>query len=144
MHEINLNYLKSSESYLQLSAKYFNKIDRIEKDLEKRIYDLDQMLTTELEKINADSKLKNESRTSRLKQLAKKTIRFPFSRSSYSPNSLSHSSSIPTLNNENYELNNTILSIKKKYVKQMMDNYIEAFKEIYKLKVESIEPVSFI
>ena len=145
MREINLNYLKTSDTYLQLSSKYFNKIDRIEHDLERKIYDLDQMLTNEIEKLHTDTRVKNESKTSRLKQLAKKTfmLGFPFSKGSYSPNTMTLSPSSSSLDSENYELSESILTLRQKYVKFMMNTYIDAFKEIYKLKIGSIDPVSF-
>lgn len=139
MREINLNYLKSSEAYLLLSQKYYNKIERIEKETEKKIYDLDQNLTNEIDKITNDSK--KETRTARLKQLAKKTIRIPFTKS-YSP-SMSPASSSSTLESDNSELFSIIMSSRQKYVKLMMNIYIDCFKEIYKLKIDSIEPLFY-
>jgi len=139
LREINFNYLKTSESYLKFSQKYTNRIDRIEKDTEKKIYDLDQSLTMEIDRI---SKSKTDSKSSRFKELAKKTIFYPFSKNVYSPSFVSPSSSNSNLNFDNTEVNIILNTCRQKYIKQMMITYIECFQEIYKLKIESIEPVS--
>ena len=92
--------------------------------------------------IDRISKSKTDSKSSRFKELAKKTILYPFSKNAYSSSFVSPSSSNSNLNFDNTEVNIILNTCRQKYIKQMMITYIECFREIYKLKIESIEPVS--
>lgn len=145
MREINLNYSRISDSFLHISQKYSFRIEKIEKDTQNKITEYETMLSLELEKLN-EFKPKTAtttelSTTDRLKHYARRTILSPFLKDSYSPNSLS-----PSASNSNLDLNNSELGIllnacRQKYVRMMMSTYLVSFKDIYKLKKESIEPL---
>jgi hypothetical protein len=145
MREINLNYSKISESFLHLSNKYSIRIEKIENETETKINEFEKMLLLELEKLANEFKSKpfiaDSSKSSRIKQYAKKKILGPFVKGSYSPNSLSPASSSNNLDLDTSELNILLDACRQKYVRMMMTTYLMSFKEIYKLKVESIEPL---